>query len=227
MNREVNMHRRILKSNLSKTERPHVYDSDSTADCCRGGEFLHKLQTMLNSVRNYHEPKHSIRDNQNKFAFFPQQEASKTFSVGGSRNDRLDTIYEEDILDCEHLGFEEFLEQDPVEKDEDGDEMMDEPTTDTSASRERPIRYPNAAETYRSNDQISQNDQKIRMDAMKIRILELENVNKLLDLEQQRLSFHKQLLESEDSPKVHKLLDLEQQRLSFHKQLLNRPRSLS
>ena len=49
-------------------------------------------------------------------------------------------------------------------------------------------------------------------------------MTKMLELEQQRLSFHKQLVGLENMSKIY---ELERQRLSFHEQLLNRRHDLS
>ena len=165
----------------------------------------------------YNIPEKCNRYGQNKCTLRSHQDVSKTLSSGRLENNRLETIYEDDILSCENLEFEEFLELESrvtVANDAEGAATIDAAVTDSSGGREADI---GNLSTSRLKDQLALNDQKIRLNVQKIRMLELQNAKQMLDLEQQRLSFHNKLVELENN--MTKMLELEQQRLSFHKQL--------
>ena len=165
----------------------------------------------------YNIPEKCNRYGQNKCTLRSHQDVSKTLSSGRLENNRLETIYEDDILSCENLEFEEFLELESrvtVPNDAEGAATIDAAVTDSSGGREADI---GNLSTSRLKDQLALNDQKIRLNVQKIRMLELQNAKQMLDLEQQRLSFHNKLVELENN--MTKMLELEQQRLSFHKQL--------
>ena len=165
----------------------------------------------------YNIPEKCNRYGQNKCTLRSHQDVSKTLSSGRLENNRLETIYEDDILSCENLEFEEFLELESritVANNAEGAATIDAAVTDSSGGREADI---GNLSTSRLKDQLALNDQKIRLNVQKIRMLELQNAKQMLDLEQQRLSFHNKLVELENN--MTKMLELEQQRLSFHKQL--------
>ena len=190
---------------------------DNIVDCCHTGESPKKGQKTATSMGRYNIPEMCNRYGQNKYTLRSHQDGSKTLSSGRLENNRLETIYEDDILSCENLEFEEFLELESrvtVTNDAEGAATIDAAVTDSSGGREADI---GNLSTSRLKDQLALNDQKIRLNVQKIRMLELQNAKQMLDLEQQRLSFHNKLVELENN--MTKMLELEQQRLSFHKQL--------
>ena len=202
---------------MSAMKRHRVCNCDNIVDCCHDGEIPKKGKKTATSMGSYNIPDKCNRHIQNKCTFRSHRDASKTLPSGRLENNRLETIYEDDILSCENLDFEEFLELESrvsVANDANGDATTDASVTDFSGGSDADIRN---LSTSRLNDQMALNDQKIRLNVQKIRILELQNAKQMLDLEQQRLSFHNKLVELENN--MTKMLELEQQRLSFHKQL--------
>ena len=206
-----------FSAKLVEMKRHRVCNCDNIVDCCPSGESPKKGQKTATSMGRYNTPDKSERYGQNKCTFRSHQDASKTLSSGHLESNRLETIYEDDILSCENLDFEEFLELESrvsVANDADGAATIDASVTDSSGGRDADI---GNLSTSQLKDQMALNDQKIRLNIQKIRMLELQNAKQMLDLEQQRLSFHNKLVELENN--MTKMLELEEKRLSFHKQL--------
>ena len=206
-----------FSAKLVEMKRHRVCNCANIVDCCHSGGSPKKGQKTATSMGRYNIPVTSDRYGLNKCTFRSHQDGSKTLSSGRLENNRLETIYEDNILSCENLEFEEFLELESrvtAENDADGAATIDAEVTDSSGGREADI---GNLSTSRLKDQMALNDQKIRLNVQKIRMLELQNAKQMLDLEQQRLSFHNKLVELENN--ITKILELEQQRLSFHKHL--------
>ena len=159
---------------------------------------------MVHSVEKYNGPDQYSRCDKNKCTFRPHPVSLPTFPFEPNENNRLDDIHENDFLNCVHLGFEEFFEEESNllnGNDTDGEVTIEATRTDSFSIKDGPIQGHIASQTPHLKDQMALNDQKIRMNDQKIRILELENTSKMLDLEQQRLLFYKQLFN-----KRHRLL---------------------
>ena len=165
-------------------------------DSCYTGKSPTKNKKILHSVEKYNGSDQYSRYDKNKCTFRPYQVSLNTFQFEPNDNNHLNDSYENDFLNCEHLGFEEFFEGEPNlcnGDDADRDVTIEATRTDSLSIKDGPIRDFDASQTPHLKDQMALNHQKIRMDEQKIRILELENTSKMLDLEQQRLLFYKQL----------------------------------
>ena len=176
-------------------KRHRVYDCNDIEDFCYTSKYPPKNTKIVHSVKQYNGPDQYNRNDKNKCTFNPYQVSLNTFPFEPNENNRLDDIIENDFLNCEPLGFEEFFEEDynlSNGNNADGEVTMEATRTDSFSIKDGPIQYRNASETPHLKDQMMLNDQKIRMDEQKIRILELENTSKMLDFEQQRLLFYKQ-----------------------------------
>ena len=173
-----------------------VYDYNDIEDCCHTGKSPAKNKKIFYSVEKCNGPNPHSHNDKNKCTFSPYHVSLNTFPFEPNENNRLHDIYEKDFLNCEYLGFEEFFEEESNSSNgnnADGEVTMGATRTDSFSIKDGPIQDRNASKTPHLKDQMALNDQKIRMDEQKIRILELENTSKMLDLEQRRLLFYKQL----------------------------------
>ena len=176
-------------------KRHRVYNFDDMDDCCYTGKSPVKNRKIVHSLEKYNGPDQYSRYDKSKCTFSPYQVSLNTFQFEPNDNNQLNDIYANDFLNCEYLGFEEFFEEEPDlcnGDDADGDVTIEATRADSFSNKDGPIQDCNASQTPHLKDQMVLNDQKIRMDEQKIRILELENTSKMLDLEQQRLLFYKQ-----------------------------------
>ena len=176
-------------------KRHSVYNCNDIEGVCYTGKSPAKNAKIAQSVKQYNGPDQYNRNDKNKCTFSPYQVSLNTFPFEPNENNRLNDIYENDFLNCEYLGFEEFFEEESNlsnGNNVDGEVTTEATRTDSFSNKDGPIQDRNASQTLHLKDQMALNDQKIRMDEQKIRILELENTSKMLDLEQQRLLFYKQ-----------------------------------
>ena len=177
-------------------KRHRVYNCNDIEDFCSTGKSSAKNKKILHSIEKYNGLDQHSRNDKNTCSFSQYRESLNTFPFEPNENNRLDDIYENDFLNCEHLGFEEFFEEESIlsnGNNADGEVTMEATGNDAFPIKDGPIQDRNASQTPNLKDQMALNDQKMRMDEQKIRILELENTSKMLDLEQQRLLFYKQL----------------------------------
>ena len=177
-------------------KRHLVYNCNDIEDGCYTGKSLAKNKRKVHSVEKYNASDQHSRNDKNECTFSPYHLSLNTFRFEPNDNNQLNDIYANDLLNCEYLGFEEFFEDDSNlsnGNNADGEVTIGATRTDSLSIKDVPIQDCNASQTPHLKDQMALNDQKIRMDEQKIRILELENTSKMLDLEQQRLLFYKQL----------------------------------